>query len=265
MPANALQQQSLARAPLSAFVICYNEERNLRDCLESLRFCDEIVVVDSFSTDRTVEIAREFTERVYQRAWTNYRDQKAYALELTSHEWVLNLDSDERVTPDLRESIIQALSLPEGSPQPSGYMIHRLVFHLGKWWRRGGWYPEYRLRLFRKSEVEWKAGEVHEKVIPKGKVQRLQGDLLHYSFRDLNDQISKLQRLAAAAAEEAFRKGKKASLIKLIVNPLWRFFKFYLVKGGYREGTAGLIVAVLEGYYTFLKYARLWEYHHGSR
>lgn len=252
------------RSKISAFVIAFNEEHHIVDCLESLSFCDEVIVIDSFSTDRTVEICEKMGAKVVLQKWQGYVQQKAFGLSLCTHPWVLNVDADERVSKELQAQIISVL---ERELEPSsaekklsnGFYINRLVYHFGRWWRRGGWYPEYRLRFFRKEKATWAGMDPHEKVIVEGSTERLSGDLYHLTYKDLDDQLRRLQNFAAIAAKEEFERGRKATIKRLVGNPLARFFKFYILKSGWREGKAGLIVAVLEGYYTFMKYAKLWE------
>ena len=261
-----------AREKLSAFVICYNEEDQIRECLESLSFCDEIVVIDSFSKDRTVEICNEMGAKVIQRPWPGYRAQKAFGLEATAHAWVVNLDADERVSPELRDSILKVLQEEHRQRSDSamredafdGYEISRVVHYLNRWWRKGGWYPEYRVRFFRKSRVTWGGVDPHEKPIVDGKIGRLEGELFHFTYTDMNEQFSRLHAHSTVAALEEYKRGKDATLKHLLVNPFLRILKFYVLKKGYREGRAGLIVAVIEGYYTFMKYAKLWEMRHGA-
>lgn len=257
------------RSQLSAFVITFNEEEQIGDCLESLSFCDEVVVIDSFSKDRTVQIAEQYGARVIQRAWPGYRDQKAFGLKSTKYEWVLNVDADERVSPELRDSILSVLEEDAAEGQRTGrlegYYINRVIFHLGRWWRRGGWYPEYRLRFFRREHASWGGTDPHEKAIVKGKTTRLSGELLHYTYKDLDDQFQRLQKYSKVAALEDFRKGKRAGLKQLVVSPVVRFIKFYFIKQGFKEGVAGLIVAAAEAFYTFMKYAKLWELQRGLK
>lgn len=266
--AGGVDSQDQPRELVSAFVITFNEEDQIRACLESLAFCDEVVVIDSFSTDRTVEICEAFGARVIQREWPGYRDQKAFGLASCTHEWVVNLDADERVSKELRESIVGVLredyacehgSAVKSTDQINGYSISRVVYHLGRWWRRGGWYPEYRVRFFRKSKVSWGGVDPHEKPIVEGKVARLGGEIYHFTYKDLGEQLERLQTFSSIAAEEEYKMGRRASLRHLLFNPFLRAFKFYILKKGYREGVAGLVVSIIEGYYTFLKYAKLWE------
>ncbi len=259
---------SLDRAKISAFIIAFNEEDQIEACVRSVLFCDEVLVIDSFSTDRTVEIAESLGARVVQRAWPGYREQKAFGLANSTHEWVLNLDADERVTPGLQQEILEILAekAKKGTQSDvAGYYINRVVFYLGRWWRLGGWYPEYRLRFFKKSTVTWGGIDPHEKPIVDGKTSYLKGELEHYTYHNLDEQFQRLHSLSTLAAREDYKRGKRASLFKLMVNPLLRVLKFYVVKRGYREGQAGLIVAVAEGYYTFMKYAKLWEHEFNER
>lgn len=266
------------REPVSAFVISFNEEDQIAECIKSVRFCDEIIVVDSYSTDQTPQIARDLGAQVVQRPWLGYRDQKAFGLSLTNNEWVINLDADERVSEELRESILKILKSDRqkakkedaevplaGNPSQKdeivGYYVNRVVFYLGRWWRRGGWYPEYRLRFFRKSFVTWGGVDPHEKAFVQGKTRYLTGELQHYTYKNLNEQLERLHNFSTVAAEQDFTHGRKCGVFLLLFAPWWRMVKFYILKKGYREGMPGLVVAIIEGYYTFLKYAKLWEHH----
>jgi len=265
-------QLPLDREPISAFVICFNEEEYIAECLRSLSFCDEIFVIDSFSTDRTVEIAQSMGAKVLQRPWSGYRDQKAFGLTQVSHEWVMNLDADEQVSPELRENVLRvmrerrALIEKTGSaPDIAGYYITRVVYYLGRWWRSGGWYPEYRLRLFRREKVVWGGVEPHEKPLPQGKTEILGGEIYHFTYKSIDEQILQLHRFSTIAAAEEYRAGRRAGLVSLLLNPIVRMVKFFFVKRGYREGMAGFIVAGFEGFYAFMKYAKIWEHGYNER
>lgn len=246
-----------ARPTVSAIVVCYNEEENIGACLESLRWCDEIVVIDSFSTDGTVEICRRFTDRVIQKAWAGYRDQKAFAHSQATQDWVLLVDSDERVTPELREEIGQALARDKG--EYSGYALPRLVFYLNRWWRRGGWYPDYDVRLFRRERATWGGTDPHEKIIVDGKVRRLRHPLHHFSYRDIEDHIARINRFTSISSGELRRSGRSWRLVDALFRPAARFFHSYVLQRGFMEGFAGFYVAVTAAVYVFLKYAKLWE------
>jgi glycosyltransferase involved in cell wall biosynthesis len=246
-----------ARPKISAVVVCYNEEDRIRDCLESLRWCDEIVVIDSFSTDRTPDICRCYTDRVIQRTWVGYRDQKAYAHSQATKEWVLLVDADERVTAALREEILDALAQDNG--QYAGYSVPRLVNYLGRWWWRGGWYPDYDVRLFRHDRAKWGGSDPHEKILVDGKVRRLRNPLHHYSYRNIEDHIRRINRFTSISSQELKREGGRCRIADALLRPVARFFRSYVLKRGFMEGFAGFYVAVIAAVYVFLKYAKLWE------
>ena len=246
----------LDRPLISCCIICFNEEANIRRCLESVKWCDEIVIVDSFSTDRTVEICHEYTNHVIQRAWPGYVEQKRFALSQASHEWVLNVDADEEVSPELRQEILAVLH--QNHPAVDGFYVPRLVYYLGRWWWRG-WYPGYRLRLFRKAKVRWGGVDPHEKVLLRGQADRLRGPLYHYTYDDISDHMRALNGLTEVSSRELALRGKRTRYSDLLLRPLWRFLRFYLVSGGFRDGIPGLFVAATSAFYVFLKYAKLWE------
>ena len=240
-----------SRPTISAFVVCCNEERQIRRCLESLRWCDEVLIVDSGSTDQTLAICREFTANIAQRAWTGYRDQKAFALAQCKSEWVINLDADEEVSPELRSEIETRLSAPDIN-EISGFELSRVVVYLGTVWNKGGWFPEYRLRLLRRSDAKWGGEEPHERAVVSGSVARLQSPLFHYTHSGFEDHVSTLNRFSTIAAEGLFKRGVQVSVASLVVRPVTRFLKFYVVRRGYREGLFGFIVACLEALYVLL-------------
>jgi glycosyltransferase involved in cell wall biosynthesis len=251
------EESSSARPTVSAIVVCFNEEKNIGACLESLRWCDEIVVVDAFSTDRTVEICRQFTERVLQRAWSGFRDQKEFAHSQATQEWVLLVDADERVTSELQKEINHALQNDRGAC--AGYAIPRLVFYLGRWWRRGGWYPDYDVRLFRRDRATWGGRDPHEKILVQGRVRRLREPLHHFTYRDISDHLDRINRFTSVAARELRREGRRARVSDALLRPAARFFYSYVLKRGFLEGFAGFYVAVTAAMYVFLRYAKLWE------
>jgi glycosyltransferase involved in cell wall biosynthesis len=255
-----MTEKAPLRATVSAFIVCCNEERQIRRCLESLSWCDEIVIVDSGSTDQTLEICREFTTNISHRAWSGYVEQKRHALSLCTGTWVLNLDADEEVSPELAaelQGILQRDTV--GQVAHNGFYINRVVYFLDRWWRKGGWYPEYRLRFCRRTATTWGGEDPHEKAAVAGSTDRCRGELFHYSFTDLTDYVRRLNTLSGNAAITMNRKRVRCSLFTLVLRPIARFFKFYLVKRGFREGIAGLVVALIEAYGVFLKYAKLWE------
>ncbi len=250
-----------ARASISAFIVCCNEERQIRRCLESVAWCDEIVVVDSGSTDSTVAICREFTNTVIHKEWEGYVKQKRFALQQCSGDWVLNVDADEEVSVELRREIEEILARDAAADPPpiNGYHLNRVVFFLERWWRKGGWHPEYRLRLCRRSATTWGGEDPHEKAFVTGATARCQSELHHYSFTDLADYMRRMNTLSSNATQTLLARGARPSVLAILLRPWARFFKFYITRKGYREGTAGLIVATIEGISVFLKYAKVWE------
>ncbi len=242
---------------ISAIIVCFNEEDRIQDCLESVRWCDEIVVVDSYSTDRTPEICLRYTDRFIQRPWTGYREQKAYAHSQASKDWVLLVDSDERVTAELKEEVLNALAAENG--QVAGYAVPRLVYYLHRWWRRGGWYPDYDVRLFRRDLVTWGGSDPHEKIHVNGPVRRLSHPLQHYSYRNIDDHMQRINRFTSISSKELRKEGARWRLSDALLRPPVRFCRSYFWKRGFMDGFAGFYVAVTAAVYVFLKYAKLWE------
>jgi glycosyltransferase involved in cell wall biosynthesis len=245
------------RPTVSALVVCFNEEERIQDCLESVRWCDEVIVVDSFSTDRTPEICRRYTDRFIQRPWAGYRDQKAYAHSQATKDWVLLVDADERISAELQTEILDALS--RQSTTYAGYSMPRLVYYLGRWWKRGGWYPDYGVRLFKRDRATWGGSDPHEKILVDGRVGRLHHPLLHYSYRNIEDHMLRINRYTSLSSEELKKAGERWRLTDALLRPAGRFFLSYIVKRGFMEGFAGFYVAVTAAVYVFLKYAKLWE------
>ncbi len=240
---------------ISVIIITHNEEKNILACLESVKWADEIVVVDSFSTDNTKKLAEEFGARIFQAKWQGYGKQKNYALSCASMDWILSLDADERVTPELAEEIQVVIQ----NHEIDGYQICRKAYFLNKWIRHSGWYPDYCLRLFRKGRGVFAEKQVHEYVELNGKMGRLKGAMLHYTDNNLNHYLTKLVRYTSLAADELSVRNKKASLGDLIARPLFIFLKMYILKKGFLDGMHGFILAVLSSFYVFVKYAKLWE------
>ena len=245
------------RPEISAIVVCFNEEENIRKCLESLRWCNEIVVVDSFSTDGTVEICRQYTDRVIQRPWAGYRDQKAFAHSQATRDWVILVDADERVPAELRDEIQDAL-LRFGS-RYAAFLIPRLVYYLGRWWRRGGWYPDYDVRLFRRNLATWGGSDPHERILIAGKVRRLKHPLHHFSYRDIGDHLRRINHFTDVSSGELRGQGKRWCWMDNLCRPAFRFFRSYVWKRGFLEGFQGFFVVATAAVYVFLKYAKLRE------
>ena len=242
--------------PVSVTVIARNEAANIADALRSVSWADEIIVIDSESTDETVAIARQFTERVIVRAWAGYIDQKNHAAGLASHEWILSLDADERVTPELAREIQELLGR---EPAARGYRIPRVTWHLGRWIRSTDWYPDRQLRLYDRRTGRWTGMNVHESVTVEGEVGRLRGEIRHYAYRDLSHHLSTIDRYTTLAARQMLAQGRRATALDLAARPPLAFLRNYLLRGGFRDGVPGLIVSLVNSYYVLLKFAKLWE------
>jgi glycosyltransferase involved in cell wall biosynthesis len=241
---------------LSVTVIALNEEENIVPCLESVRFADEIIVVDSGSTDRTLELARNFTGRIFTIDWQGFAGTKNFALEQATGDWVFSLDADERVPEGLREEILKVVK--DDGPL-DGYRIPRKNYVGGRWIRRLGWYPDYTLRLFRRGRGRFKDREVHEEVEVEGKVGLLQTPLEHYSYRSLEEYASRQDRYARLAAEEMRKAGRRPVPGELLWRPALTFLNLFFLKLGFLEGALGLKLALQSSRYNFLKYHYLWE------
>ncbi len=241
---------------LSVTVIAWNEEERLRACLDSVAWADEIIVVDAESTDKTAALAREFTDRVWVRPWPGFAAQKNFALDQASGDWVLSLDADERVTPELADRI---RSIVERGGPADGYSVPRRNIFWGAWVRHGGLYPDYQLRLFRRGAGRFAEDAVHESVRVGGPVEVLAEPLLHQSYRDLEDFVRRSNRYSTLAAQDWLRHGRPVSLAALIMKPLGRFLSMYIVRTGFLDGWRGLVLAVLYAEYVFLRTAKAWE------
>lgn len=240
---------------LSIIIIAGNEEKNIRDCLKSASFADEIVVVDSFSTDKTVEIAGEYTKNVYQKKWEGYAIQKRYSLEMAGNEWVLSLDADERVTPALRDEIVKLL---KSEPGYDGYYIPRKTYFNGKWIKSCGWYPGYQLRLFRKSKTSVTNRLVHEGFEVAGKTGYLKGDIDHFTHESIEQTIRKINHYSTLEAQEKWQR-KHVSAISIILHPIAAFFNHYIVKRGLTDGVEGLMISVFHAMTNLMTYMKMYE------
>jgi len=244
---------------ISVIVPCFNEAENLRACLESVAWADEIMVVDSFSTDETLKIAGEFTERILQREYVSPASQRNWAIPQARFPWVLILDADERVSPELREEMRGILASPDSRP---GYFLRRRNFFAGKEIRHCGWQRDWVLRLFRREEgryQETRPHDYHAGVEVPGETGRCRGVLDHYPYRDLKTYLEKLRRYADWGGLDAAQQGKRATFFRLLFHPWGRFLRMYLLQGGFLDGRHGLIVCTLASCYVALQDARLWE------
>lgn len=252
---------SKSKFPVSLVIITLNEQEGIARAIESASFCDDIVVLDSGSTDQTCQIAQSLGARVVVEPWRGFQAQKARATELAKNDWVLSLDGDEALGPELRNEIIALLENWSQSSAPldvDGYRFPRLTYNLGRWIHHGGWYPDTQLRLYNRARARWVGGQVHERVAAE-KIERLNGDLLHYPFVDQAEQVATNNRYSGLGAEALFLKGERFKLGKLIFKPVSKFLETYVVKRGFQDGLPGFIIAVGAAYSIFLKYAKLWE------
>jgi glycosyltransferase involved in cell wall biosynthesis len=241
---------------VSVAVVALNEEERLRPCLESVVWADELVVVDAGSSDKTVAIAREFTDRVVFRAWDGYGAQKNFALGQCQGDWLLSLDADERVSDALRGEIRSAID--SGGPEVGFYLPRRNLFQ-GRWVRHGGLYPDWQLRLFRRGRGAFVERAVHESVRVDGPAGRLAAPLVHESYRSIGDAVARLNRYSDLAASELALAGRGGSLTDLLVRPAWRFLSMYLLRAGFLDGWRGLVLAGLHAHYVFLRAAKVRE------
>lgn len=238
---------------ISVTVITFNEEDNIERCLKSLQWADEIVVLDSFSSDRTVEICRNYTEKVFQEKWQGYGKQKNLCASRTSQRWVLNIDADEVVSPECAQAIQRELKM---GPRHPLYQFPRKNFFGDRWVRFGGWYPDKISRLYDKTKISFKESRVHEKLTPDNDSGFIGKPLLHYSYDGLADYMDRLNRYSTLFAEEKRQTDWKAGWTHLYLRPPLTFFKNYIVRQGFREGFLGMFLAVSAGFYTYLKYAK---------
>ncbi|MBP7280636.1 MAG: glycosyltransferase family 2 protein [Leptospiraceae bacterium] len=244
--------------PISVCIITLNEEDNIGRCLSSLDFADEIIIVDSGSTDNTLLIAENFPRiSFYFRQFDNYINQKNYCKSLARNEWILALDADEEISDQLKQEILSLTN--ESLKEFSGFFIPRLSFYMGKWIRHGGWYPNYQMRFFRKHKGEFSGFLVHETVFIEGKTSHFKNPLSHYSYRNISDHLKFIDRYSELCAVEKFKKGKKSGVILAIIEAIWKFISMYFVRFGFLDGKVGLIIAILGSYYNFLKYIKLYE------
>jgi glycosyltransferase involved in cell wall biosynthesis len=242
---------------LSVTIITKDEESDIAEAIASVAWADEVVIVDSRSSDRTVELARGAAAPVVVivREWSGYIAQKNFAAEQASHDWILSLDADERVTPALAGEIRRVLQ----APQHAAYEMPRLTWHLGRWIRGTDWYPDHQTRLYNRRKARWTGRYVHEAVAVDGSRGRLSGELQHFAYRDVSDHLETIDRYTSHAARQMFESGRRASLADLAFHGPLAFLRNYLAKGGFRLGRVGLIVSTMNAYYVFLKFAKLWE------
>ena len=247
----------MSRPSLSVVVVTLNEEERIRACLESVAWADEVIVVDAESHDKTAAIARELTDHVFVRPWPGFAAQKNFGIDQAYGEWILSLDADEVVSPALREEIQAELAAAGGH---EGYSVPRRNVFWERWVRHGGLYPDWQLRLFRRGRCRFVARAVHESVVVDGSVGRLRGHLEHRSYRDVADFLERTDRYTTLAADDWLAGGRGTRpFMDLVVRPLGRFLGMYVWRGGFLDGWRGFLLAVLYGYYVFMRSAKIWE------
>jgi glycosyltransferase involved in cell wall biosynthesis len=250
-----MAKSSDSSVPLSVIVPCFNEESVIAECLESVRFAEEIMVVDSFSTDRTLEIASRYTDRILQHEFWSHGAQNNWAIAQARHDWVLVVDADERITPALADEIQTLLR----APAADGYRVRRRNFFLNKTIRHGMWGEDLVLRLFRRDKGHYQEKRVHSQVELKGRVESCREAMTHHSYRSLDDYMRKIHRFSQGGALNMHEQGKHSNAWTMAAHSLARFFKSYVLKRGFLDGTEGFIIAFMEADHAFLKYAKLWE------
>jgi glycosyltransferase involved in cell wall biosynthesis len=251
------EQMPESRYPLSVIVITRNEERNIEECLQSVAWADDIIVVDANSSDRTVDLARTVTRKVFVKEWLGFASAKNFALGEAKNDWVLWLDADERITPELAAEIQNTIH--RSGTTHNGFEVARRAYFLGKWIKHCGWYPGYVARLFRKSAGRFNDSRVHEQLELTGSTARLNNDLIHYTDHTLYHYFAKFNRYTSLAAEDMMESGQRFSLYDVLVRPPFLFFKMYILRLGFLDGMHGLILSLLSAAYVFVKYAKVWE------
>lgn len=242
---------------LSVGIITYNEERRLERTLKALKnIADEIIIVDSFSTDKTIEIAKKYTDKVYQRAWSGYGDQKNYVIELCQYDWVLVVDADEVVTPEVEKEILNIIET-ENTHNKKVFDIRLEAICFGKHIKYGGWGNTYHTKLFKKGSGKFSDHKVHEIYITDEQIYRLKNGIDHYTYETYSDYFTKFNRYTDEAAEEAFLKGKKAGFFNIVLNPIFKFIKMYFFRLGILDGLEGFVLSYASAMYTCIKYAKL--------
>lgn len=254
-PSSAQPEPVPSVACLSACIVAMNEADRIGDCLASLDFCDDILVVDSHSTDATRAVAASAGAKVIERDWPGHVAQKEFAIRAAAHDWVLCVDADERVSPALRAEILGLRA--RGFPDYAGWSFPRLSSYLGTWVRHGTWYPDRKVRLFDRRRGRWDGHDPHDHVVLDGPAGELAGNLIHYPYRSISEHVRTIDAYTTTMAEGMYARGRRASLLDLTFRPALRFFRFYVLGHGFLLGWKGLLLASLAAHYVRLKYAKL--------
>jgi (heptosyl)LPS beta-1,4-glucosyltransferase len=249
---------------ISATIIVHNEELNIAAVCETVSWADEIVIVDSDSLDRTVEIARQYTDRIFNREFKGYKDKHEFADAQATGDWIFWIDADERLTPQLREEI-RELRQRDPATLPAGFRLTRRTHYLGRWINHSGWYPDYQMRLYQKAASYWDGVSPHETARVRGRVENLTGELLHYTTRSLSEYHRVLDSYTTLAADYHQSKGKRVHGWDLFILPVATFIRTYIIKQGFRDGVQGLVIAMFTVYGVFLKYAKVWEKNNSAK
>lgn len=250
---------------ISACIITFNEAKNISDCIKSLYFVDEVIVVDSGSTDNTKKIAESLGAKVIENTFEGHIQQKNHALSRAKNEWVISLDADERITPSLRKEISELFENIKVNDDGTdnlcdGYMFPRRTFYIGKWIEHGGWYPDRHLRLFKNSKAKWGGTNPHDRIILDGTCGDLKSDMTHYSFNSISAHIETINRFSGIMARNLYNDGKTDYLVlRLIFKPVWKFIEMLFLKKGFLDGKHGLVIAGLSAFATFSKFSKLFE------
>ncbi len=240
---------------ISVIVITHNEENNIANCLSTVDWAGEIILVDSLSTDRTVELAKRYTQNIFIKKWEGYGAAKNFAIDQARFDWILSLDADERVTPELALEVKKIVSI--SSENIEGYEVARRAYFLNKWIKHCGWYPGYVIRLFKRTAVRFNEKRVHENVEVIGSVGKLENDILHFTDATLFHYLEKFNQYTTLAAEDARERGKKCSVFDLTVRVVYMFVKMFFLRRGFLDGMHGFVLSLLSANYVFVKYAKL--------
>lgn len=246
----------------TATIITKDEEANIEDALRSVDFADEIVVVDSGSTDRTCEIAAKYTDKVIVNDWPGHVKQKQFAVDSAANDWILSLDADERISKELAGEIKNIMS---GYPDADGYEVNRRSKYLGKWIRYSGWYPDKRIRLFNRTKAEWGGYDPHDRVVCRGKTGRIEKDILHIPYKDVSHHLKTIDSYTSIMAQRFFEKGKRANLLDVTLRPVFTFLKKMIVKTAFLDGYQGFVIAATSAYSVMFKYIKLLQLQKGKQ